>query len=271
MSETIQNHKKPKVWKCPDCSCKYNSLPMLIAHVEKLHSENIPEGVTTKQYLFNRRNHKEFQLCTICRKNKTAWNEEAGHYNRFCSEACKRKAGEIAEANLKKKTGKTRSERMSDMETQIGMLKNRNISGTYTFRDGKTKLDYVGSYEKDFLTFYDMEFMGDPLDIMECTVMFNYIYEGENHVYIPDFYIPSLNLIIEIKDGKLANNTNTAMTSITQAKEAAKDEAVKNNGKFNYIKIRDMIYTDFINAVNILKERNISGEQFEPLFINPSR
>ena len=82
--ETLQNHK-PLKYKCPDCKNRYTSLAFLLKHVATEHKDNIPEGVTPKQYCFNARNHKDFQLCTICKKNKCAWNEEAGHYNRFCS------------------------------------------------------------------------------------------------------------------------------------------------------------------------------------------
>lgn len=271
MSEELKKAKKPKTWKCPDCRNKYTSYNLLAKHVESIHKENIPDGVTTKQYIFNARNHKTFQLCVICKKNKTKWNEEAGRYNRFCSNECKKKAAEIAEQNLKKKTGKTRKERMSDPETQREMLKNRSISGTYTFRDGKTKINYVGSYELDFLTFYDKIFNGDPLDLIECPFTFEYIMDKEKHFYIPDFYIPTLNLIIEIKDGKESNQTNQAIIDSSQVKEVLKDKAIEDSGKFNYIKIRDKIYDDFIQLVDILKERNISGEEFEPIIINPSR
>ena len=151
------------------------------------------------------------------------------------------------------------------------MLKNRNISGTYTFSDGKTKLDYVGSYELDFLKFYDLELKGSPLDLIECPFTFEYIYENARHFYIPDFYIPTLNLIIEIKDGAESNQTNQAIINSSQVKEKLKDQAVIDAGKFNYIKIRDKHYDDFIQLIEVIKERNISGEEFEPIIVNPER
>ena len=118
--ETLQNHK-PLKYKCPDCKNRYTSLAFLLKHVATEHKDNIPEGVTPKQYCFNARNHKDFQLCTICKKNRCAWHEEAGHYNRFCSPECKKKAGEIAERNLVKKIGMTRSERLKKVEIQKQM------------------------------------------------------------------------------------------------------------------------------------------------------
>jgi very-short-patch-repair endonuclease len=263
--DTIKSHKKPK-YKCPDCSNRYTSAHLLYRHVGTIHKENIPEGVTVKQYCFNRRNNKSFQICVICKKNKTEWNEDTGRYNLYCSEECRKRAGQIAEENLKKKTGKTRKERMADPDTQKSMLKNRSISGTYTFRDSKTTISYVGSYELDFLEFYDREYEGDPLDIIECPLVFNYIYENEKHFYCPDFYIPTLKLIIEIKDGG-DNPNNHPHMEVDRKKNALKIQAVINSGKYNFIKIANKDYVPFLNAVNILKERNSSGENFNPLIV----
>jgi len=59
------------------------------------------------------------------------------------------------------------------------------------FRD--TDLTYQGSYELDFLEkFYD------KIDI-ENGPSISYLFEGKNKVYHSDFYIPSKNLVIEIK------------------------------------------------------------------------
>jgi len=206
----------------------------------------------------------------MCKTNKTEWNEQTGKYNRLCKEpACKKKAGEIAEANLKKKTGKTRKERMSDPEVQREMLKNRANAGTYTFRDAKSTIGYMCSFEFDFLEFYDKEFEGNPVDIVECPVVFEYFFEKEKHFYIPDFYILSLNLIIEIKDGGDDPNNHPKIQAVDKPKEKLKEEAVIHNGQYNYIKITNKDYENFINVVNILKERNCSLEKFEPLIVIP--
>lgn len=271
MASSLKTAKRPKVWRCPDCTNKYTSMNLCFKHVRMVHGDLIPEGMPVEQYCFNKWHKKDFQLCVICKKNKTKFNIDAMRYERFCSPECKKKAGEIAENNLKKKTGKGRKDRLNDPETQRKMLKNRTISGTYTFSDGKTKIDYVGSYELHFLQWYDHEYKGSPNDIMECPFTFDYIFEGKKHVYIPDFYIPTLNLIIEIKDGDESNNTNKAIIETSFKKEKLKDEAVKKCGKFNFIKIRDKIYDDFLEVVQIIAERNESGEEYEPIFVNPER
>jgi hypothetical protein len=263
--DTIKSHKKPK-FKCPDCKNRYISDTLLYRHVGTVHKENIPEGVTVKQYCFNRRNNKSSQICVICKVNETAWNEKSCRYNLYCSEACRKRAGQIAEENLKKKTGKTRKERMTDPDTQKGMLKNRSISGIYVFSDKKTSIPYVGSYELDFLQFYDNEYMGDPIDIIECPVVFDYILEDEKHFYCPDFYILSLKLIIEIKDGGDNPNKHSHI-ELDRKKDELKVKAVIDSGRYNFVKIVNKEYLPFINAVNILKERNSSDENFNPLIV----
>jgi hypothetical protein len=59
-----------------------------------------------------------------------------------------------------------------------------------------TNLYYQGTYEKDFLDkYYDVVNIerGKPIE---------YIFNDIIHIYYPDFYIPELNLIIEIKSSK---------------------------------------------------------------------
>jgi len=281
MPETIEHHKKPKQYKCPECGQRYTTYNLLVRHVEQVHKDSIPEGKSVHQFIFDRRNKiNSPKLCVICKKNPVTFNLNTLKYNRFCSEACRKKAGEIAERNLKKKTGKTRSERMSDPETQKQLLANRGTSGTYTFRDGKTTIGYASSYELAFLKFYDLEYQGDPLDIIECPYTFDYIYEGRRHTYIPD-YCCNLGgkagiLIIEIKDGAKSNQTNQQIIDTTQVKETYKDEAVLRSGQYNFLKLRDFGIDDeaaytFVQVMNIIRERNVSDEQFDILFINPER
>ena len=276
MPDNIKKFKKPKQFKCTECGQRYTSYNLLYRHTEQMHKDVIPEGKSVHQFIFDRRNKiTSPKLCVICKTNPVTFNLTTLKYNRFCSEACRKKAGEIAERNLKKKTGKSRSERMSDPNTQKQMLANRGTSGTYTFRDGKTTISYASSYELDFLKFYDTVFQGDPLDLIECPYTFDYVYEGKIHTYIPD-YACNLGgkggiLIIEIKDGAKANQTNQAIIEGTIAKEIYKDEAVLRSGLYNFIKIRDMEYDNFIQVMNILKERNMSDEKFDILFINPER
>lgn len=100
------------------------------------------------------------------------------------------------------------------------------------FKD--TSLTYQGSYELDFLeNFYD------KIDI-ENGPTINYLYEEENHIYHSDFYIPSLNLVVEIKSSYYFKKLKDQIKS--------KGAATKNLG-YNYILIIDKRYKNFKNQL----------------------
>jgi len=96
----------------------------------------------------------------------------------------------------------------------------------------ETSLYYRGSYEVDFLEkFYDKY-----LDL-ENAPSIKYLFKGKNKIYYPDFYIPSKNLIIEIKNSYLAKKD--------KEKIEAKEKAVLLKG-YKYLIIIDKNYEDFI-------------------------
>jgi hypothetical protein len=97
-----------------------------------------------------------------------------------------------------------------------------------------TKLTYQGSYELDFLEKFFKE-----IDIKNGLSM-NYFFKGENHVYHSDFYIPSRNLIIEIK--------NSYLYEKDKSKIKVKEKTVKNLG-YDYIIIIDKNYNEFSKVV----------------------
>jgi hypothetical protein len=96
------------------------------------------------------------------------------------------------------------------------------------FRD--TNLWYQGSYEFDFLEKYYNKFSS-----IEKSPIIRYFFEGKNKIYHPDFYIPSLNLIIEIKNSYLLKRDKNIIE--------AKEKATISNG-FNYIMILDKNYNE---------------------------
>ena len=92
-----------------------------------------------------------------------------------------------------------------------------------------TNLTYQGSYELDFLEkFYN------KIDI-ENGPSVSYLFEGKNKVYHSDFYISSMNLIVEIKSSYIL----TLDESIKEKKQACLDQG------YNYIMILDKNYKDF--------------------------
>jgi len=91
-------------------------------------------------------------------------------------------------------------------------------------------LYYRGSYELDFLeNFYD------KIEIKQG-LTFKYIFENKNKIYHSDFYIPKLNLIIEVKNSYLAKKDK----NIIQLKK----EAVKALG-YNFLMITNKDYSKF--------------------------
>ena len=137
------------------------------------------------------------------------------------------------------KYGKTNL--LNDPEQQRIMLAKRKISGEYVWRDHVHKSVYVGSYERSFLEFLDKTLAFDPTDVISPSPhTYYYMYNGEKHFYIPDFFITSLNLEVEIKDGGSNPNTMKKIQEVDKVKEALKDEVMKSNmNSFNYIKIVD--------------------------------
>jgi len=96
-----------------------------------------------------------------------------------------------------------------------------------------TNIWYQGSYELDFLEKYY-----DKYPDIERGPSIKYLFEGKNKVYHSDFYIPFLNLIVEIK--------NSYLFKIDKEKIKLKEKATINKG-YNYIIITDKNYDEFNN------------------------
>jgi len=93
-----------------------------------------------------------------------------------------------------------------------------------------TNIWYQGSYELDFLEkYYDL------FPTIQRGFSIKYLYNGKNKVYHSDFYIPSLNLIIEIK---------SSWTIKLDLEITAKKTAVINYN-YNYILIINKNYDEF--------------------------
>ncbi len=244
--------KIKKRFRCPNCQNFYDDIGWLINHVSKVHGHLIPKEWTVRQYLFHKRNRTDQpSKCVVCKKF-TPWDEERGKYKRLCgSTACKETEARKAKENMVRKYGKEHL--LDDPDTQRKMLENRGISGVYTFKD-KSTLKYVGSYEQDFLDFFDHESGLDPSEIQECAITFDYILDNKKHIYIPDFYMPNFNIIIEIKDGGDNPNNHPKIQNVDKVKEGLKDEAVVNTKQYNYIKITNKEYMPFMDMISALQD-----------------
>jgi hypothetical protein len=100
---------------------------------------------------------------------------------------------------------------------------------TKIFRD--TNILYQASYELDFLEKYY-----ETYNDIERAKHISYVYNGKKKVYYPDFFIPSLNLIVECKNSYLYKRDKLIIE--------AKEKATIANG-FKYCLILNKDYTEF--------------------------
>lgn len=240
--------KYKKKYKCPYCDHRLDR-DALIKHVENKHEELIPENYTPTRVVFNLINNKDHGTCVICGK-ETNWNENICRYERFCSKACERAYVKQMKDRMKKIYGVDNL--IYSDEQQKKMLANRRISGTYKFSDG-TEHTYTGSYEKKCLQFLDkvMEFRGS--DVVTPGPIIPYQYDGKQHKWITDIYIPCYNLVIEVKDGGSSPNNREMKTY--REKQIAKEKAIVSQGKYNYLRLTD---NNFAQLMSILAELKLS-------------
>jgi len=134
-----------------------------------------------------------------------------------------------------------------DPEFQKKMQQGRRIAGIYNWSDGKTKVPYLSSYEKDFFRFLDEELNWPASDLIAPSPhTYEYEYQGKKHFYMPDAFIPSMNLEVEIKDDGSALN----ISADSREKDKIKDELMRSlSNLFNYIKIVNKDYTGFKNLI----------------------
>lgn len=235
-------------YKCMYCETKL-AKEKLVDHIDESHTNLIPSDYTAARLVFNTVNRKEKGACVIC-GNETQWNENTWRYERFCCEKCRKKAAELAAANLKKKTGMSKEEMLSDPEFQNKMLKGRSISGTYKFTHGGS-LDYVGTYEKKFLEFCDKVLNLKASEIMAPGPTIEYMYQKEKHFWITDFMIIPFNLVIDVKDG--GQNPNNREMASYREKQAAKETAIIQGKKYNYLRLTDNDFSQLMEAFMEIK------------------
>ena len=250
MSDIKIKGKYKKRYKCPYCDERYDRAK-LADHIDKKHSELIPEGYTSSRIAFNTMNHKTVGHCIIC-GNETEWNEDKCRYERLCnSKKCHNEYVKLTEERLKAARGVSKSEMLSNPEFQDKMLKGRSISGTYKFSDGG-KIDYVGKYEKNFLEFMDKFLHVQSIDIQAPGPTVEYYFDGKKHFWITDFYYIPYNLVLDIKDG--GKNPNQREMPEYRAKQKAKEKAIASEGKYNYIRLTDNQFDQLIEIMLDLKD-----------------
>ncbi len=250
--------------KCPLCDASYTQIEDLYQHIETHHGEVIPQGWSSQRFYYYSKTGRKNGSCVVCKKN-TDWNDKTNKYHRFCNDPkCKEKYRKTFEERMVGKHGKVSL--LDDPEHQRKMLMNRSISGTYEWSDGG-KVPYTGSYELDFLRMADNLLDFNSQDIMAPSPhTYWYEHEGVKRFYIPDFYIPSLNLEIEIKDGGDNPNNHHKIQAVDKVKEKLKDGVMKSQPNVNYIKLMNKEYGNLFKFLNIAKENFISNNK-KPIII----
>jgi hypothetical protein len=214
--------------------------------LELEHSEQL-NGLSPARFEFNVRNGKDHGECIMKASVgscliETEFNERARRYERLCpNPACKTSYVEMFRKNMVARFGKTHI--LDDPEQQKVMLAARSISDVYEWRDGKTKTTYTGKEELRFLQFMDLSLEWPPEGlIMPCPLVFIYRQDGTNHNYLPDFYVPSIDLVGEIKA------TNPHYQRRDAETEDMKERAVRATKK-PYIKVVDGNYDEFLTKL----------------------
>lgn len=239
------------LFKCPFCDRKYVDKEALFMHMDAEHSDEM-HGLSPKQIYFNYTNKyaltKGYGRSVISGK-PTKFNEITGRYERFLPEE-KSLYRQYFLANMKK-AGKENI--MKDMNHQKEMLAARHISGAYIWSDG-TKFTYTGSYEKKFLEYLDLILNWPSSDIMAPAPQIFVYKDNENveHCHIPDFYISSLDLIVNIKSSE---NKHYRLRDIEI--ERKEDQSIQNS-KYNYIKIYDNQFSKFLAGIEEIKNNTDS-------------
>jgi len=208
-------------------------------------------GLTPLQVAFNVRNRlpvdNKFGNCVISGKT-TVWNEKAERYERFHSNVEREIYREQFKERMLKKYNKTHL--LDEPERQRKMMAGRSIGGVYEFLDGSKK-DYLGLQEKKLLEYLDLVLNWPGYDI-HCPAPQNFYYkdkDGKDRFYIPDVYIESLNLIVEVK-GELHNGYRLRDLHL----EKMKDDVLKTSS-YNYIKVEDGVYDGLVMKISALKNQ----------------
>lgn len=216
-------------------------------HYETVHKNLIPPDMSGYRWFYYLLTKKDHGSCIHCKKD-TQFNELTMKYGRFCENpACKEWYKNLVDQRMISKYGKTHL--LDDPEQQKKMQQGRRIAGIYNWSDGKTKLPYLSSYEKDFFKHLDINLHWPASDIIAPSPhTYSYEYNGKSHFYMPDAFIPSISLEIEIKDDGSAKN----ISQESREKDKIKDALMKScSNVFNYIKI---VNKDYIKFEELIKK-----------------
>lgn len=232
---------------CPFCNKSFNDKQIFCHHIVDRHNDQIPEEIEDGlEYAYSLLVGKDIgRLCTQCRVNPVKFNDESLKYARICENPkCKEEYVKMMKSRMMNKYGKEHL--LNDSDMQRKMMQNHADAKDYIW-DNDHKFRVIGTYEVDFLD--HLKKMGwSPSDIIAPSPN-DYWYkwdDGTVHLYIPDFYIPSLSLEVEIKQGGYNDSFMVHNRQIEHKKDLRMQKEAAQNG-IHYIKILDKNYEEFDN------------------------
>ena len=180
----------------------------------------------------------------MCKKNPVKFNSETLKYARLCDNPeCKEAYVKLMKDRMVKVYGQEHL--LNDADMQRKMIYNHPNARDFIW-DESHKFRIIGTYEEDFLRM--LRSIGwSPNDVIAPSPN-NYWYkwkDGTLHLYMPDFYIPSLALEVEIKESDNKHPRMEHSREIEYLKDA-RMHAEEKKTNIHYIKIVDKNYTDFM-------------------------
>lgn len=234
---------------CAYCRRYFRSKQDCLDHMNQYHGKELErDQLDAAQSLYKSTHGTIHGACMMCGK-ETEWNYKTGKPFKMCNDpTCREKLSKIADRNMMRVYGKKTL--LNDMTMQEEMQKNRHTYHMYTFSDGG-KVGYLSNPELNFLQFCDtiMEFTSNMIQSSPEYFVYHDSKDDKDHIYMPDYYLPDYNLIVEIKDGGKRTNTNPKFVEETKYKVALKDAVMSNQTKYNYIRISGQEYGPFVETL----------------------
>lgn len=241
------------------CSTSIAEKHEFCEHIVQLHNDQVPEDTEPYEFAYSLYvNLPVGRKCVMCKTNNVKFNTSTLKYERLCSEECKTAYVKMTKGRMVNKYGQEHL--LNDPDMQRKMINNHADSKDYVW-DDTHKFRVIGTYEVDFLDkLKSLDW--SPNDIIAPSPnTYHYKWkDGSEHMYIPDFYIPSLSLEVEIKQGTYDTNFMVHNREI----EAEKDKMMKFQTQktgINYIKILDKNYDEFLKTYINTQGVNTHGSE----------
>ena len=223
-----------KIFIFPLDKAKFNTKGAMYSYIEETYPQMLSESMPPSRLYFNLKYKKTVGKCVMTGR-PTEWNNVTERYDRFYDEKAREAYREMFKRRMLSKFGKYHI--LDNPEQQKKMLDNRGISIEYKWANGE--ITTVNSkLEEKFLLYLEATYKFNRHCFMEAPTIYYKLDNGTSTFYLPDFYIPSLNLIVEIK------GSNPHYQERDSYKEKLKEQYTRGEG-FNFVQINDENYLEF--------------------------